>query len=81
MIVDRLLLTKNIRGVIAHILKTEMWMPGEERSDHVLQNMVSSKIGYVIMDADRENECAVAFRRVALAADRPYFRTARGGHL
>ena len=62
------------------IPETEMWMPGEERPVHVLRNMVGGKIDYVIMDIDRENECAIASRRVALAADRHYFRTARGGH-
>ena len=62
------------------IPETEMWMPGEERPGHVLRNMVGGKIDYVIMDIDRENECAIGSRRVALAADRHYFRTAKNGH-
>lgn len=55
-------------------------MPGEERPSYVLRNMTGSEIDYVIMDVDREGECAIGSRRVALAAKRHYFATARGGH-
>lgn len=60
--------------------ETEMWMPGEERPSYVLQEMKGAKIGYVIINVDREGECAIASRRIALAAQRHYFATVRGGH-
>lgn len=63
------------------IPETEMWMPGEERPEYVMRNMAQGAvIDYVILDVDRENECAVASRRLALAAKRHYFSTAAGGH-
>lgn len=62
------------------IPESEMWMPGEERPDHVLRNMVGSRIDYVVMEIDREGECAIASRRMALAAKRHYFSKARVGH-
>lgn len=62
------------------IPESEMWFPGAERPDHVMQNMVGGEIDYVIMDVDREGECAVASRRMALAARRHYFATAPKGH-
>lgn len=62
------------------IPETEMWMPGEERPSYVLQEMKGAKIGYVIINVDREGECAIASRRIALAAQRHYFATVRGGH-
>lgn len=63
------------------IPETEMWMPGEERPEYVMRNMAQgAAIDYVILDVDRENECAVASRRLALAAKRHYFSTAPGGH-
>ena len=52
---------------------TELWFPGEERPEYVLKNMVGSKIDYVIMGVDREGECAIASRRLALAERRRYF--------
>lgn len=61
------------------IPETEMWMPGEERPDYVLRNMVGGQIDYAIMDVDREGECAIASRRMAQAANRHYFATVRGG--
>lgn len=63
------------------IPETEMWMPGEEQPEYVMRNMAQGAvIDYVILDVDRENECAVASRRLALAAKRHYFSTASGGH-
>lgn len=62
------------------IPESEMWFPGAERPDHVMQNMVGGEIDYVIMEVDREGECAVASRRMALAARRHYFTTAPKGH-
>ena len=63
------------------IPETEMWMPGEERPEFVMRNMArGAVIDYVILEVNRENECAVASRRLALAAKRHYFATAPGGH-
>jgi len=62
------------------IPESEMWMPGEERPGYVLRNMTGSRIDYVIIEIDREGECAIGSRRIALAARRHYFATARGGH-
>jgi hypothetical protein len=60
------------------IPESETWMPGEERPGHVLRNMVGGKTDYAIMEIDREGECAIASRRVALAAKRHFF--AKGEH-
>lgn len=62
------------------IPESEMWMPGEERPSFVLRNMTGSMIDYVIVEIDREGQCAIGSRRVAIAAKRHYFATARGGH-
>ena len=62
------------------IPETEMWMPGAERPPHVLRNMAGGTIDYVIMEIDREGECAIGSRRMALAAKRHFFKNARGGH-
>ena len=62
------------------IPESEMWVPGEERPSHVLRNMVGSRIDYVIMEVDREGECAIGSRRMALASKRHFFGTARSGH-
>ncbi len=62
------------------IPETEVWMPGEERPPHVLRNMVGSQIDYVILEVDREGGCAVASRRMALAARRYYFSNPRIEH-
>lgn len=62
------------------IPETEMWIPGEERPSFVLQEMKGAKVSYVIINVDREGECAIASRRIALAAQRHYFATVRGGH-
>ncbi|MCL1835864.1 MAG: hypothetical protein FWG48_06840 [Oscillospiraceae bacterium] len=62
------------------IPESEMWMPGEERPGYVLRNMTGSTIDYVIVEVDREGQCAIGSRRIALAAKRHFFATARGGH-
>lgn len=62
------------------IPSTEMWMPGEERPEFVIQEMKGAKIAYVIINVDREGECAIASRRIALAAQQHYFQSVRGGH-
>lgn len=62
------------------IPESEMWLPGEERPGHVLRNMVGAKIDFAILDLDREGECAIGSRRMAMAARRHMFAAARGGH-
>lgn len=49
------------------IPESEVWAPGEERPDYVMRGMVGAKIDYVVMQVDREGECAIASRRLALA--------------
>ena len=62
------------------IPETEMWMPGEERPTHVLRNMSGAEIDYVILDVDRENNMAIASRRMGTMIRQRAFDTARGGH-
>lgn len=62
------------------IPETEMWMPGEERPTHVLRNMSGAEIDYVILDVDRENNMAIASRRMGAMIRRRAFDAARGGH-
>ena len=62
------------------IPETEMWMPGTEKAEHVMRNMVGANIDYVILDVDVENSCAIASRRLAMMAKRRYFQVARRGH-
>jgi hypothetical protein len=60
------------------IPESEVFMPGEERPSHVLRNAVGAETDYVVMEIDREGECAIASRRLALAAKRHFF--AKGEH-
>ena len=60
--------------------ETEMWMPGTERPPYVLKSMVGGTLDYVVLEVDREGECAIGSRRMALAAKRHFFSRARGGH-
>jgi hypothetical protein len=60
------------------IPETELWFPGDERPPHMTRGMVGCKTDYIVMEIDREGECAVASRRLALAAKRRVF--ARRGH-
>jgi hypothetical protein len=62
------------------IPESELWMPGDERPDHIVRSLTGSTIDYVIIEVDREGQCAIGSRRVALAAKRHFFATARGGH-
>lgn len=55
------------------IPETELWYPGEERPGHVLRNMVGSRIDYVIIEVDREGECAIGSRRMAQNSKRRHF--------
>ena len=59
---------------------SEIWMQGEERPEHVMRRMVGSRIDYVVLDVDREGECAIASRRIALSARRHFFTNARTEH-
>ena len=52
---------------------TELWMPGEERPSEIVRAMTGSNIEFVIMDVDREGECAIASRRLAIAERRNHF--------
>ena len=62
------------------IPESEVWAPGEERPDYVMRGMVGAKIDYVVMQVDREGECAIASRRLALAKQRRHFASLRRGH-
>ena len=57
------------------IPETEMWAPNEERPNFVLRNMPGAVIDFVIIRVDRENNLAVASRRMALPTRRYYFST------
>ena len=62
------------------IPESEVWAPGEERPDYVMRGMVGAKIDYVVMQVDREGECAIASRRLALVKQRRHFASLRRGH-
>ena len=62
------------------IPESEMWLPDEERPTHVLRNMSGAEIDYVILDVDRENNMAIASRRMGTMIRRRAFDAARGGH-
>jgi len=55
------------------IPETELWVPGDERPQYVLPNVVGSFIDYIILEVDRVGECAVASRRMALTSKRFLF--------
>lgn len=60
------------------IPETEIWMPGDERPEFVLPSMVGSTIDYTILEVDREGECAIGSRKMALTSKRFFFaRTER----
>jgi hypothetical protein len=64
--------------VVGHRVKilipeTELWAPGDERPQHVVRGMIGCRTDYIIMEIDREGECAVASRRLALVAQRKLF--------
>ena len=60
------------------IPETELWMPGEERPSYTARAMAGAQLDFVIMEVDREGECAIASRRLALTERRRHF--SRGDH-
>ena len=52
---------------------TEMWQPGTERPDFVMQNTVGATIDFVIIKVDREGGFAIGSRRRATSSRRYYF--------
>ncbi len=62
------------------IPETELWMPGEERSDGVVRSLMGTKIDYVITSIDREGEIAIGSRRLALTKRRRRFGMLRSGN-
>lgn len=58
------------------IPETEIWAVGEENSRYAARSMVGAKVDYVIMNVDRENDCAIASRRMALTKRRRGFTQA-----
>jgi len=60
------------------IPETELWMPGEERPPFAARAMAGAKVDFVVMEIDREGECAIASRRLALIEQRRFF--ARSEH-
>lgn len=61
------------------IPETEVWYPGDERPAYVLHNMSGAEIDYTILDVDREGGVAIGSRRMAMAAQRHFFDTVKGG--
>ena len=55
------------------IPESEIWIPDDERPQFVMRNMVGSTIDYVILDVDREGNCAIGSRRMALTLKRYFF--------
>ena len=51
----------------------EMWEPGHERPDFVLQNMVGAAIDFIITKVDRESGFAIGSRRLAARSQRYFF--------
>lgn len=52
---------------------SEMWEPGHERPDFVLQNMVGASIDFIIIKVDRESGFAIGSRRLAARSQRYFF--------
>ena len=52
---------------------SEMWEPGHERPDFVLQNMVGASIDFIIIKVDRESGFAIGSRRLAARFQRYFF--------
>lgn len=63
------------------IPETEIWAAGEERPSHIVRGMVGAKVDYVIMNVDREGECAIASRKMAMTKRRRYFTDGHERHL
>lgn len=62
------------------IPETELWMPGEGRSDGAVRSLMGTKIDYVITSIDREGEIAIGSRRLALTKRRRRFGMLRSGN-
>lgn len=62
-----------LHRVLIIIPVDEMWMPGEEREDYVMQNISGAVIDFIITKVDREGGYAIASRRMASRAQRYYF--------
>ncbi len=52
---------------------SEIWEPGHERPDFVLQNMVGASIDFIIIKVDRESGFAIGSRRLAARSQRYFF--------
>lgn len=57
------------------IRESEMWMPGEERPDFVLRNMVGARIDVIVTKVERTIDRARASRRMASRNQRHFFAT------
>lgn len=55
------------------IPESELWEDGKSKPDYVTRNMVGANIDFIITKVDRENNFALASRRLALRARRWYF--------
>ena len=68
-----------LKAIKVLIPETEVWYPGQERPPYVLRNMSGAETDYIILDVDREGGVAIGSRRMALAAQRHFFDTIKGG--
>lgn len=57
------------------IRESEMWMPGEERPDFVMRNMVGAHIDVIVTKVERTIDRARASRRMASRSQRHFFAT------
>lgn len=62
------------------IPETELWNNGKVLKRHVASHMVGANIQYVITSIDREGECALASRSLAMEQRRRAFAHARSGN-
>ena len=62
------------------IPETELWSGGRVLKRYVTSHMVGANIRYVITSIDREGECAIASRRLAMEQKRYAFAHARTGN-
>ena len=60
------------------IPETEVWADGEENTRYATRSMIGARIDYVIVNVDRENDCAIASRKMAMTKQRRHFKQA--GH-
>lgn len=57
------------------IRESEMWMPGEERPDFVMRNIVGARIDVIVTKVERTIDRARASRRMASRSQRHFFAT------